>query len=90
MLFQVETKREFDDDWVICVPEMDVVPAGWDRYNVLRCKDNNTIAKHIKITAMNPMKSRKWVFVLIEVRVFGTDGFSFVDDVIEELLDEIF
>ena len=72
------------------MPETKVVPKGKDKFNVLRCMNSNTWAKYIKITAGNPNKSREWVFVLIEVKVFGTTEEFAVDDVLEELLNDIF
>ena len=69
------------------MPETNLIPAGWHKFNVLRCNDTNTWAKHIKITAMNPNKSREWVLVLNEVKVYGT-GFVGKTDVVENALDD--
>ena len=86
----METKQKEDDEWVSCVPETDIVPRGPMKFNVIRCKKTSTWAKYIKIKAKNPNKSKLWVLVLNEVKVFGADGFAVVNDALVDLLGEIF
>ena len=75
--FQIETKdsnADEEDPWVTCVAEDVVTPAKkWNAYNVFKCTNENTKAKRIKISALNPTKSRSQGLILPEVKVFGAD-----------------
>ena len=56
---------------------------------VLRCTNENTLAKYIKISNRNPNNDKRWGLILVEVKVFGApaEPEAVVDDFLQDVED---